>query len=136
MLKAYYKTWGFDDNASGVNFEELPTRNCTEKELHINGQSDSESNFFKSHRNSQGDVAFYFRKLKCLDVDKVEIQGDYNSPRTRSLAIIFEKCDNSTFTGTCQSEETINAWLARKFILINMNQMSFANRDYDENTKV
>ena len=34
-LKAYYKTWGLD-NKIGTTWEEIPTRKCTEAELHIN----------------------------------------------------------------------------------------------------
>ena len=36
-LNAYYKTWGLDPEHGGVKFEKVPTRNCTEAELHING---------------------------------------------------------------------------------------------------
>ena len=36
VLKAFYKSWGIKEGG-GVDFEELPTRNCTDAELHING---------------------------------------------------------------------------------------------------
>ena len=106
VVKAYFKTWGglAGDDVQGVHFKELPVRNCSEAELQINGKSDPNSKFFKPHKNSERDLAFYYRKLKCLDIPKVEVQGDYNSPRTRSLALTFEKCNNSTFSGTCQSD--------------------------------
>ena len=32
-LKAYYKTWGLKEGASGIDFEPIPTRNCTKSEL-------------------------------------------------------------------------------------------------------
>ena len=35
QLKPYYKTWGLDDSNGGVQWEQLPTRNCTLAELHL-----------------------------------------------------------------------------------------------------
>ena len=32
-LNAYYKTWGLKEGASGIDFEPIPTRNCTKSEL-------------------------------------------------------------------------------------------------------
>ena len=84
------------------------TRNCTEAELHVNDKSDPNSYFFKPHKNSIRDLSFYYRKLKCLDTDTVEVQGDYNSPRTRAFVLMFEKCNPDTFEGTCKTEEEIN----------------------------
>ena len=34
-LKAYYKTWGFDSEHSGVHFEPLETTQCTEALLNL-----------------------------------------------------------------------------------------------------
>ena len=70
QLKPYYKNWGIKES-NGVDFEELPTRNCTEAEFHINGKSKSDSFFFKPHSNNAGDLSFYYKHLKCLDVDAV-----------------------------------------------------------------
>lgn len=44
-IKPYYKSWGLKEKA-GVHFEPLPMRNCTQAELHINNETDSESKFF------------------------------------------------------------------------------------------
>jgi len=73
-----------------------------------------------------------------LDVDKITIQGDYNSPKARQFVILFEKCDNSTYVGpgVCKSEEQIKGWLARKFILINFNQMRFETREFSPKLKI
>ena len=121
VVSPFYKTWGLDSDDPGVKFERMPTRNCTEAELHVNGKSDSNSPFFVAHKNSHRDLAFYYRKLKCLDTETVDVQGDYNAPRTRAFVLMFEKCNPSTFEGTCKSEEEINKYLARKFIIILMN---------------
>ena len=68
-------------------------------------------------------MSFYYKKLKCLDIDKVKVQGDYNSPTTRSFVLLFEKCNSEKYKGpgVCKSDAEIKAWLARKFILILQN---------------
>ena len=55
VLKPYYKSWGLM-GSSGVHFEELPTRECTEAEFHINGKSDPDSLFFKPHSTHAKDI--------------------------------------------------------------------------------
>jgi hypothetical protein len=105
----------------GIDFEELPTRDCSPDELHVENKTDPNSVFFKPHPNSKRDLEFYYKKLKCVNLDKIKVQGDYNSPRTRSFVILFEKCSNSTFEGVCKSEAEINSWIRRKFVIISMN---------------
>ena len=70
-LKAEYKTWGGLIPGKSVDFERLPTRRCTEAELHINGQSDENSLFFKPQAGSVGDMSFYWKKLQCVDFDAI-----------------------------------------------------------------
>ena len=83
------------------------------------------------------DLSKYYRKLKCLDADKVQIQGDYNSPQARHLVLLFEKCDPEKFTeGKCKSDEAIIEWLRRKFVIIHSNQMRFNSRDYNSLDKI
>ena len=130
LIKPYYKSWGIIPGG-GVHFEPLPTRPCTNAELHIKNETDPDSKFFKPHANSVGDMTFYSKKLKCLDVESIRVQGDYNSPTTRSFVLLFEKCNNATFQGVCKSEEQIKNWLARKFVVINVNQQRFRTREYE-----
>ena len=136
VLKAYYKSWGIKKQVKGVDFEELPTRPCTATELHIKNETDSKSRFYKPHANSISDLTFYNKKLKCLDTENLELQGDYNSPRARSFVINFERCDNSTFAGRCKTDDQITRWLQRKFILINTNRMRFSTREFESKLKV
>ena len=134
VMKAYKKRWGF---GGGSEIWELPTRDCTDAELHVNGQSDPNSLFFKPHKNSVKDLAFYSKKFKCLQTDKIELQGDYNSAKAQVIAIQFEMCDNSTYTGgICKSDEEITEWMRRKFILINQNQERFSAREYQPAKKI
>ena len=97
VLKPFYKSWGIKPGQSGIDWQELPTRACTEAELGINGKSDPDSLFYKPHKNTESHLEVYHKKLKCLDLDKVEIQGDYNSAKARSFTVLFVKCDSSTF---------------------------------------
>ena len=67
----------------------------------------------------------------------MKVQGDYNSPTTRSFVLLFERCDNSTFTdGVCKSNEYITQWLRRKFVVINANMERFSTRRFDDATKI
>ena len=36
VLRPYYKSWGIKAGIGGVDFELLPTRECTQQELHVN----------------------------------------------------------------------------------------------------
>ena len=81
--------------------------------------------FFPLHKNSVNDVEFNYKKFKCLDEEYIRIQGDYNSGMTRSFVIQFEKCDQEKYDGVCKSDEEIEKWMRRKFILSYSNQKSF-----------
>ena len=37
VLKPYYKSWGIKAGIGGVDWEPLPTKECTEAMLHVNG---------------------------------------------------------------------------------------------------
>ena len=65
------------------------------------------------------------------------MQGDYNSPRARSFVLLFERCNNETYTGgVCKSDEYITSWLRRKFVVVNANMERFATRQFDDTTKI
>ena len=111
MLKPYYKSWGIKEDVKGVDFEPLPMRECTKAELNIDDEEvDPDSKFFAPHKTSISDLSFYYRKLKCLDLEDLEVQGDYNSPTTRSFVLLFEKCnsENDNFKDVeCKSDDEI-----------------------------
>jgi len=70
------------------------------------GVSSRKSKFYPPHSSTEKDLAFYKKKLQCFDyegmaqrediVQSLEIQGDFNSPKARTLKLMFEKCDNAT----------------------------------------
>ena len=70
MLKPHYKSWGFDTDDF---FEEIPTRPCTKAELHVGNETDPNSKFFKPSEVYKQDLNDYWKKLNCLDVDKLKI---------------------------------------------------------------
>ena len=88
------------------------------------------------HNITKSDLTFYHKKLKCLDIPTVQLQGDYNSVRAQSLVLNFEKCQNSTSGTICKSPEDIDMWLRRKFVLVNSNRMRFSTRDYKSRSKI
>ena len=126
VVKAYYESW----SAKSVETRELPTRDCTEAELHINGKSDPKSAFFTPKQPADL-LDYYHKKLKCLDTSSVQLYGDYWSSKAQALTIKFEKCDPSR-NSRCRSEEEINQYLLGKYIMINMNQVKFSNFDYGD----
>ena len=71
VLRPYYKSWGIHAGIGGIHWELLPTRECTQAELHVNNMTDPDSLFYKPHPNSAADLSFYYKKLKCLDIEKV-----------------------------------------------------------------
>ena len=135
VIKPYYKSWNIKEDGI-VDFEELPTRKCSEHEFHINGKTDPKSKFFKPSKSHERDIARLHRKLKCLDVAYLEVQGDYNTYKARQFVLLFEKCDNATFQGVCKSEEQIKTWLARKFIFITLNNVRFSTKEFSSDKKV
>ena len=95
--------------------------------------------FYKSHKSALYDLNLYHKKLKCVDGNKIQIQGDYNSPKARMFVIHFEKCSNSDeqFDGIeCKDQSEITEWLQRKFILTYTNQKRFIREQFNQNDKI
>ena len=63
---------------------------------------------------------------------RLELQGDFNSEKGRTLKLTFEKCDRNVLGEYCHTEEEIAEWLQRKFIVILENQARFLNEDYED----
>ena len=66
VVKAFYESW----SSESADTRELPTRDCTEAELHINGKSDPKSAFF-TPKQPADNLGYYHKKLKCLDTSSV-----------------------------------------------------------------
>jgi hypothetical protein len=76
-IKAYYKTWGLIEGQS-TNFEELPSRICTRAELGLEKEDgDDVSDYskagrlFETHKNSINDLKYYYKKLKCVETERL-----------------------------------------------------------------
>ena len=66
--------------------------------------------FYPRHKNSLNDLKNFHKRFRCVNSNFLSIRGDYNSAKTRSFAIKFEKCDsnNPDFVGIkCKSESEI-----------------------------
>ena len=120
------KSW---NNENGVVWQYLDFRPCTQEELGISEVYDPDkAKFFPAHQNSQGFLNFYWKKLYCYD-DFVDQHGNYNSADFSGLQISFVKCD-STIRDTCKSEEEIENFMRRMFILTLTNSIRFDQTDY------
>ena len=64
----------------------------------------------------------YYPKMKCIDID-LFVFGDYTSHAANNLNIVFEKCDS--VVRTCKSNEEIENWLKRKFMITVSNTNVF-----------
>ena len=69
----------------------------------------------------------------CYD-DAIHVAGDYQSDRAVGLQVSIVKCSNSTDEGSvvCKSDEEIQKWLARKFLLTMNNQKKFNQMEHDQ----
>ena len=50
-IKPYYKSW--NNEAYGIVWTPIPTKDCTKAELHINDESDADSHFYKPNLSSK-----------------------------------------------------------------------------------
>lgn len=122
------------------HFQELPVKQCTRAQLGLPfEEGDTESDyskpplFFEPHTNSAGDIKFYYKKLKCIETDKLNIQGDYNSAKGRSLVLEFKKCEQTLDNPiTCKSDQDIKDWIKRKFILTFWNSRRFVLEEFGD----
>ena len=118
LIKPYYKSWGILDS-NDVHFEELPVDYCTREQLGIFEDQDKvktedreNSLFFDTHKNAISDITYYTKKFKCIQKDKIRIQGDYNAARTRSFVLLFEKCvETADSPIKCKTDKEIMEWL-------------------------
>ena len=121
-IHARLKQWGQEGSSAGTTFKELIIRPCTEDDLGL-GESTENSKFDTPHRNSDGFIRYYWKKLHCVDAN-IDINGSYSSSVASHLQIHLEKCD-STKRATCKSDEEIQEWMIRKFMITVTNRKRF-----------
>ena len=93
--------------------------------------------FFEFHPNGIADVEFYHKKLECLDLGAIRMQGDYNSVRHRSFFLGFDMCQSTDENPIeCKSDEEIYDWLKRKFIFSVVNTRRFVLEEFVETRKI
>lgn len=149
-LKAFYREWGFE-NSVGATVSYLDVRDCTYADFHLdedgNPLSDEPKIFLtENEKDPDGTPVFfppnefqvnfvkqYGKKMKCLDNEKIKLQGDYDSTKARQFCIAFEACDpdERAKTGkTCKSEDEIKNWMKGKFVVNIENTWTFRQEEY------
>ena len=61
--------------------------------------------FFKPLKQHEEYFKVYGNKMKCVD-EKIKLQGNFDTVKARTLAVVFEKCD-PLLRSTCKTEEEI-----------------------------
>ena len=69
--------------------------------------------------------------MKCMDVDKLELLGNYDTTSTKNLMVAFVKCDSEK-RNDCKTEEEINKWLTFKYIIRLENSKRFIPNEFGE----
>ena len=79
-IKMYIKGWGVQDETEGsLFFNEIKTKLCTSKELNDVAGSNTNSKFFKTDPESEGDLGTYGPKMRCIDDDNLDVFGNYDT---------------------------------------------------------
>ena len=134
-VAAFLKIWGEKDedgNSKPTYFKPLETRPCEDSDINFEGNGDNDDNYRFSHPSPEFlyDVKRFKSSLNCF-VDEPVVMGDYNAAAAKQLVIRFDRCRGDG----CKSEEFIDSWLNRKFLLVLENQYEF-NKELVEEEKV
>lgn len=88
--------------------------------------SNKQTDFFATSRLSDRDLKSYGTRLRCIvDPTKLKLWGNFDTTETANLIAAFDRCDNSTSTITCKSDEEITSWLGSKYFLAYWNYRQF-----------
>lgn len=81
---------------------------------------------------SSRDLHIYSKKLKCLDITEIALQGSYNTDRGNNLMIVFERCRSDNKLGVkCKREADIDDWLQNKYIVTLENEQRFIANEFE-----
>ena len=119
--------WGYEGEL-GVKQTPLDTHYCSDAELGFAADAEVDSSIYPIFESSKKEVETWKKKFKCIPRKDIVIWGDYNSAKAQQIAVKFEMCDSTKerFAGvTCESQQDIQNWLKRKFIIILYNQIRF-----------
>ena len=126
-IKARMKIWDGD----GIRWEDLATRPCTREELGLEATETLDlSKFYPPSGNSKRNLEAFWDKLFCYD-DEISISGNYDSAKVSHLHISLVKC-NKELRDSCKSEEEIQEWMKRLFLIHVNNQKRFDQTKYRE----
>ena len=110
----------------GIKFTTLPNKPCVLN--NVNGTV-SESDFYPLDKDYEGETITYGPKLKCMNVDKLELLGNYDTAEAKTLMVAFVKCD-SKLRNDCKTEEEIHEWLTFRYIIRLQNTKRFLSNEF------
>lgn len=71
--------------------------------------------------------------LYCHD-ESITLQGDLSSAIGSVLHLVFEKCDQATYNGTCKTDTEIIEFIKGKYFIIAYNKITLDANGYGHNT--
>ena len=127
--------WGIDaDGKAWKRRTVVPSHECTDEELGLQGSSPSSaSNFFRITKSSLKTVTTFKHKMRCIKQKEMRIRGSYDSEEGRLINVQLQKCvvgDGSP--NNCKSESDIEEYFKDKFFLMLSNQVRFVQDDFSE----
>ena len=107
------KAWSNNAETETGFFTELEQRNCSMTEFNgVHSVDNDDLDFFVPAKSALADIEIYGSKMRCLkDENDIMLWGNYNSPDSSNLMVVFDKCDNATSRVKCKSDEEINNWM-------------------------
>ena len=137
---AKQKIWGEKDENGEIKplyFRDLEIGPCDRSLFLFGDEDDDESKaiFFQASSDYLSDVKRILPKLQCVNDNKIEVRGDYNSDHGSQFVVQFETCDEeANEPGFCKSREVIEQWMRRKFLVTYYNQMTFQKNEVEKET--
>lgn len=113
-------------------FSDVPiaTRPCNESDFGIDGVKNPESPFFDHLLENGQYLKQMMPQLICI-AQNLTLYGDFNSLHSQEIFLSFNPC-NSTARETCKSDEEIESFLVRKYLVLVHNKKTFKQEGYGE----
>ena len=130
-IKIYRYSFGLgDDQFPFVNIEQIKTHSCTREEL---GLEKGEQTKFMPITESFAPILYsQYDHMLCIDDEDSFISGNQRSAQGSDIVIHLAKCNNSTSTIICKSEEDIETFFRGSSLLLLNNQIHFDQSFYGE----
>ena len=74
------------------------------------------------HKASKAALEWNKDGFICIDDDQLELFGDWNSEKARTIQISLKRCTGEAY---CKNDEEIDHFLKGKYLLLLYNQIRF-----------